>query len=137
MGDLTKDEIRAELDRLGIEQPPSSATRDELLSVLDRWRDQPDDDGGFTVLPGDAVIYQLTAAAAFALTAREARFARFVKHVAPFEPRKYSEGDAVPGRVFSSYDDGTADVDLSDLFPRVTFERVYQGDEPGTWRKRD
>lgn len=136
MGDLTKDEIRAELDELGIEQPPTSATRDELLAALDRGRDQPDDED-FTALPGDSVIYQLTADDAFALTAREARFARFVKHVAPFEPRKYSEGDAVPGRVFSSYDDGTADVDLSDSFPRVTLDRVLQGDEPGTWRKRD
>jgi hypothetical protein len=132
VADLTKDEIRAELDRLDAAQPPASATRDELLAALQ--------DAQFTalaVLPGDAVAYKLTAEHAAALSYREAKFARFVKGVAPFEPRVYSEGDAMYGRVFSSFDDGTATLDLLGSFPRFTLERVQQGDGVGQFRIKE
>lgn len=130
----TKDEIRAELDRLGAPQPPSSATRDELIEALAAAQHEVDDEG---VLPGDAVLYVLTADHAAMITKREERFARFVKAVAPFDPRTYVEGDSMYGRVFSAYEDGTVTLDLLGSFPRVTLDRIPEGDEPGTYRKRD
>lgn len=132
----TKDEIRAELERLGAPQPPSSATRDELIEALGAAEHEIQD-GDWDVLPGDAVLYVLTADHAAMITRREERFARFVKGVAPFEPRMYSEGDSMYGRVFSAYEDGTVTLDLLGSFPRVTLERIPEGDEPGTYRKRD
>lgn len=89
------------------------------------------------VLPGDHVTYTLTVDHAAALTYREARFARFVKVVAPFEPRVYSEGDTMYGRVHASYDDGTATVDLLGSFPRFTLDRVEQGDGIGQFQRKD
>lgn len=129
----TKDEIRAALDDLGAPQPPASATKDELLGALQDAQTEVEDGD---VLPGDAVNYCLTADHAAALTDREARFARFVKGVARFEPRTYTEGDSMYGRVFSSYEDGTATIDLLGSFPRFTLERIPPGNEPGTYRKQ-
>lgn len=134
MGDLTKDEIRAQLDKLGAPQPPTNATRDELMQALNAANTPVFDD--FDIVPGDAVSYCLTEEHAVLLTVREARFARFVKGVTPFDPRTYTEGDALYGRVFSAYEDGTATIDLLGSFPRLTLDRIPPGDEPGTYRKQ-
>lgn len=128
---VTKAEQAAELKTLGVIVDPKDHSQAELQDMIDEERSRvPEVDA----LPGDAVSYCLTADHAAALTAREARFSRFIKTVAPFTPRVYAEGDAVYGRVFSSYDDGTATVDLLGSFPRFTLDRVEQGDGVGQFR---
>jgi hypothetical protein len=127
---VTKAEQVAELRKLGVDVNGSDYTQAELQGLIDA-------ENARAVLPGDAVTYTLTAEHAAALSYREAKFARFVKGVAPFEPRTYTEGDAMYGRVFSSYDDGTATLDLFGSFPRFTLERVAQGDGIGQFRIKE
>lgn len=130
---VTKDELLKALRDKGVTDVNPKFTNAELQDLLDSTvvYEPP------AVLPGDAVTYKLTAEHAAALSYREAKFARFVKGVAPFEPRVYSEGDAMYGRVFSSYDDGTATLDLLGSFPRFTLERVQQGDGVGQFRIKE
>lgn len=130
MAELTKDEIRAELEKLGAPQPPDWAKRDELVEALNSAQFAAEWD-----ILGEQVWYCLTAANAEHLTARERRTARLFKAVAPFDPRMYTEGDQVIGHIVSACEDGTVTVDLA-VFPRVTLERVPEGNEPGTYRKR-
>ena len=130
---VTKAEQLAELRKLGVIVDGSDYTQAGLQELIDAENARV----AAEVLPGDAVTYTLTAEHAAALSYREAKFARFVKGVAPFEPRVYSEGDAMYGRVFSSYDDGTATLDLLGSFPRFTLERVQQGDGVGQFRIKE
>lgn len=140
---VTKDELLKQLDDLGVEGDPK-ATNAELETQLKQAKAAAEkrhaelaDPDGFGAYPGDAVMYVLTEEDAEQVTRREGRFARFVKAVAPFEPRTYNAGDTMYGRVFSSFDDGTADIDLLESFPRVTLERVPLGDGPGHYQRRD
>lgn len=126
----TKAELLQALKDKGVTDVDPGATNAELQDLLDSTPEPLD------ILPGDAVLYCLTDEDALALTHREARFARFVKGVAPFEPRTYAEGDSMYGRVFSSYDDGTADIDLLGSFPRYTLKGVAEGDDLGEFRKQ-
>ena len=129
---VTKAEQAAELRTLGVLVDPKDYTQAELQDMIDAENARV----LVEVLPGDAVMYCLTADHAAALTALEIRFSRFVKAVARFEPRVYSEGDTMYGRVFSSYDDGTASIDLLGSFPRFTLDRVEQGDGVGQFQRK-
>lgn len=134
---VTKAEQAAELRKLGVDVDPKDHSQAELQDMIDTERARVPEFEPLEVQPGDAVVYCLTADHAAALTAREARFSRFMKTVAPFEPRVYSEGDAMYGRVFSSYDDGTASIDLLGSFPRFTLDRVEQGDGVGQFQLKE
>lgn len=128
----TKAEQVAELRKLGVDVDGSDYTQAELQGLIEAEHARTPE-----VLPGDSVRYCLTADHAAALTSRESRFARFIKTVAPFTPRVYSEGDMLPGLVFSSYDDGAATVDLLGVFPRFTLDRVEPGDDVGQFRLKE
>lgn len=132
MGGPTKAEQVAELKNLGVTVDGSDYTQAELQDLIDAHQADADAE----LLPGAVVSYVLTEADGAHLTNREARFARFVKGVAPFEPRVYSEGDRVFAQVFSTYDDGTVDIDLVGFVPRVTLERIEDGPEPGRYQVR-
>lgn len=132
MAGPTKAELAAELLTLGVQIDSRDYTQLELQELLGAH--QADSDA--ELLPGAVVSYVLTEADGAHLTNREARFARLVKGVAPFEPRVYSEGDRVSAQVFSTYDDGTVDIDLVGFVPRVTLERIEDGPEPGRYQVR-